>query len=85
MYIHIGSDHAVNVKDIIGIFDMDNTTVARASRGFLSRVQAEDIVVNTTDDLPRSYVVTHSGGEEKVYLSSISTATMTKTAKAKKR
>lgn len=76
MYIHPGNDHAVNEKDIIGIFDMDNTTVARASRGFLARVQEEGVVVNATEDLPRSYVVTEHRGNERVYLSSVSTATM---------
>ncbi len=76
MYIHPGSDHAVSERDIIGIFDMDNTTVARASRGFLARVQEENRVVNATDDLPRSYVVTERRGTDRVYLSSVSTATM---------
>lgn len=78
MYIHPGSEHAVNGKDVIGVFDMDNTTVARASRGYLARVQDEGLVVNATDDLPRSFVVTEHKGEEKVYLSSVSTSTMTK-------
>ncbi len=78
MYIHPGSEHAVNSRDVIGVFDMDNTTVARSSRGYLARVQDEGLVVNATDDLPRSFVVTEHKGEEKVYLSSVSTATMTK-------
>ena len=78
MYIHPGSEHAVNGRDVIGVFDMDNTTVARASRGYLARVQDEGLVVNATDDLPRSFVVTEHKGREKVYLSSVSTATMTK-------
>lgn len=78
MYIHPGSENAVAADDVIGIFDMDNTTVARATKGFLGRVQAEGRVINATDDLPRSYVVAVSGGEERVYLSSVTVQTMAK-------
>jgi hypothetical protein len=85
MYIHPGNEHAVREDDIIGVFDMDNTTVARASRGFLARVQEENSVINATEDIPRSYVVAYCGGKERVYLSSISTATMTKITAYKSR
>ena len=29
MYIHLGRDYVLNDRDIIGIFDLENTTSAR--------------------------------------------------------
>ena len=31
MYLHIGQDTVVREQDIVGIFDMDNTTISRTS------------------------------------------------------
>ena len=85
MYIHPGRDKAINHKDIIAIFDMDNTTIARATRGFLSRAQSDGNVVDINeDDLPRSFIVTGQRGKETVYLSSMLSTTMVKNNKQKK-
>lgn len=84
MYLHLGSDIVVNTNEIIGIFDMDNTTVARASREFLANSQTMGNVVDVTDELPKSYIVTQRGCETKVYISSISPATLLKRAKTSK-
>ena len=78
MYLHIGNDYVVNTKDIIGIFDMDNTTVSRQGRNFLPNAQNIGIMINATDDLPKSYVVTKRHDETKVYVSSYSTQILTR-------
>lgn len=80
MFLHVGNDILVNIKDIIGIFDMENTTVSRLGRNFLSQAQKENSVVNATEDLPKSYVV--AGGKDKitVYISSISTQVLSRRA-----
>lgn len=83
MYIHLGNDAAVRAEDIIAVFDMDNTTVARQSRDFLTYAQKNNIVVDICDDLPKSYVITNCGGETKVYISSVSSRTIYKRAKSK--
>ena len=36
MYLHLGQDTVVKKKDIIGIFDMDTTTVSKISRDYLN-------------------------------------------------
>jgi hypothetical protein len=84
MYLHLGRDIVVNLNDVIGIFDMDNTTVARSSREFLTRVQERGNVIDVTDELPKSYIVVQNGYETKVYISSISPATLLKRAKSSK-
>ena len=57
MYLNIGSDMAVRDRSIIGIFDLDNTTVTPRGREFLTRAEGEGQVV-PCDDLPKSYVLT---------------------------
>ena len=37
MYIAIGEDFAVRDRNIIGIFDLDNTTTSIKTRDFLKR------------------------------------------------
>ncbi len=81
MYIHIGNDAVVNTKHIIGIFDVENTTVSRLGKNFLGHAQSSGNVVYATEDLPKSYVVTKRKGEITVYISSMSTQVLSKRAK----
>lgn len=41
MYIHLGMGVVVREEDVVGIFDMENTTVSGATRDFLKRAQRE--------------------------------------------
>ena len=78
MYLLLGGDVSVWENDVIGIFDMDNTTVAKSTREFLSRTQKEKKVINVTFDLPRSFCLTSEKGKEKVYISQLAPATLKK-------
>ena len=74
----------VNKKSIVGVFDMDNTTVSRNGRMFLKMAQSEKRVVDTTDDLPKSYILTNENGVNTVYISSISSHTLLKRSQMSK-
>ena len=80
MYVNIGGDFSVKDTALIGIFDMDNTTVSKKSREFLSKAEKNGEVV-PSDDLPKSYVLTAEYGMQRVYLSSLNTATLEKRMK----
>lgn len=82
MYIHLGGDVSVKEDDIIGIFDMDNTTVSAKTRSFLKNAQKNGEIADITDDLPKSFIVTENKGETHVYISSPSTRTLLKRAKS---
>ncbi len=84
MYLHAGSSYVVNTKEIIGIFDMDNTTVSRLGRNFLSRAQQNNEVINATEGLPLSYIVSNRKGESKIYISSFSPRVLSKRTKTSK-
>ncbi|MCL2486831.1 MAG: DUF370 domain-containing protein [Oscillospiraceae bacterium] len=77
MYLHLGQDTAVRGDEIIGIFDLDNTTVSPHTRAFLRGREQAGQVVAITDDLPKSFVLCGKG-EYRVYLSQVSAATLKK-------
>ena len=80
MYLSIGNDMAVREKNIIGIFDMDNTSTSKRTREFLSKAEKNGEVV-PCDDLPKSFVLTSEYGFHKVRLTSLSSATLEKRLK----
>ena len=79
MYLHLGQDALVKTSDVIGIFDLDNTTVSKNTRDFLARAEKKGRVVNVAADLPKTFVVCGKGkGGAWVYLSQISSSTLRK-------
>ena len=80
MYLNIGNDMSVRDKNIIGIFDMDNTSTSRRTREFLDKAEEEGQVV-PCDDLPKSFIVTTEYGFERVYLTTLSSTTLEKRLK----
>ena len=82
LYLNIGNDMAVREKSIIGIFDMDNTTISKHTRQFLADAEKAGRVVNVSPELPKSFIICREGDRETVYVSQISTATLMKRRKA---
>ncbi len=77
MYLHLGQSVVVPFRDIIGIFDMDNTTSSRLTRRFLSQAEREGRVVDVSGDLPKSFTLCRAReGPAMVYLSQLSAATL---------
>ena len=80
MYLSIGNDMAVRDSSIIGIFDMDNTTTSKRTREFLEKNEHLGQVV-PCDDLPKAFVLTAEYGFHRVYLTSLTSATLEKRLK----
>ena len=80
MYLNIGNDMSVRSKNIIGIFDMDNTSTSKRTREFLAHAEKEGQVV-PCDDLPKTFVLTAEYGLDRVYLTSLGSATLEKRLK----
>ena len=79
MYLHVGNETIVIERNIIGIFDLENTSVSKFTRDYLRKKQEENRVVNVTNEIPKSFVVcTDSAGRETVYLSQLAAATLKK-------
>jgi hypothetical protein len=84
MYLHLGKDIVVPETDIIGVFDLDNTTSSYITRMFLSDAERSGQVINISDELPRSFIVCCDGKEKKVLLSQLSPQTLQKRTETKK-
>lgn len=84
MYLHLGNDTTVKKSDIIGVFDMDNTTISKQGRKFLTIAEQNNEVIYTSEDLPKSYIVAKYKNKTKVYVSSISSSTLLKRANSSK-
>lgn len=79
MYLHLGMDKVINFDDIIGIFDLDTTTVSKNTRNYLAKAEKAGIVENVCYDLPKSFIVCRNKkGEDKVYIAQISSTTLQK-------
>ncbi len=82
MYLHLGQEIVVRTQDIVGIFDMDTTTISRHSRQFLADAEKGGRVFNVSYELPKSYIVcVEEDGTETVYISQISTSTLLRRAR----
>lgn len=78
MYLPIGGDMAVRTASIVGIFDLDNTTISKHTRKFLELAEREGQVVTVTEDLPKAFVLTAEYGIPRIYLTQLSAATLEK-------
>ena len=36
MYLHLGKDVVVNTNDIVGIFDIDNSSIGKSTKNYLA-------------------------------------------------
>ncbi|HIR52175.1 MAG TPA: DUF370 domain-containing protein [Candidatus Onthovicinus excrementipullorum] len=83
MYLHLGGDTVISTEDLIGIFDIENTTIGKATRDFLSRSEREKRVQNVSYELPRSFSLCSKRENPvnyRVYISQISPRTLTNRA-----
>jgi hypothetical protein len=77
MYLHIGNGKSVKKKHIIGIFDLDTSTVTKTGKDFINKSERLGNVEYDDDDLPRSFVLIEENKKYKVKLSRISTKGLT--------
>lgn len=56
-YFNLGLNTPVVKSDVVGIFDMDNTTIKKDSRDFLNNREKQKKIEYVGSDLPRSYVL----------------------------
>lgn len=78
MFLHLGNECVVKKGDIIGVFDIENTSVSKDTKAFLAAVSKMGKVVYVTSELPKSFVVCERDGKITTYISQISVATLRK-------
>ena len=78
MFLHLGENVVVPLKDIIGIFDIESTMYSTDTIQFLRMAEEDGFVERITKDAPKSFVLAEVDKKSKIYLSPISSSTLTK-------
>ena len=78
IYLHIGNNYSVDTRDIVGIFDIENTTVEKCTKILLDRAEKEKKCVYTTYEMPKSFIITVRNGRERLYISQLAASTLRK-------
>ena len=76
MYLHAGNNKNIREKDIIGIFDVDNSTVSSITRKYLSDAQRAGNVISAKDEVPKSFILYREKGKYMICFSQISTTAL---------
>ena len=84
MYIHLGEETTVRGCEVIGIFDIENTSISKHTKEFFTKAEKNKWVEYVNFEMPKSFVVCEKDGEDKVYISPISAATLRKTSVERK-
>lgn len=72
MYIHIGGDVSLSTYKILGIFDIEKTSVNKDVNDYLMKLQKQGKIYYVSYDMPKSFIVT----EDYVYISNVSVFTL---------
>ena len=81
MYLHLGQDIIVNERDIVGVFDLDNSTISRHTPGVpLQSPEGGPGGERVHGAAKILYRVRKKNGQKTVYISQISTATLLRRA-----
>lgn len=80
MFLHIGGEYVIPVKNIIAIMDLETTSLSKDTKEFLKVAEEEGFVRGVTDEIPKSYIITEFNKKSEIYLSAISSVTLQKRA-----
>lgn len=83
MYLHLGADCTIKKSSIIGIFDIENTSVSKDTKDYLNSVSKKGKVIYITNELPKSFIICKENEKQTVYISQISVSTLKKRLKEK--
>jgi hypothetical protein len=78
MYIYLGGNTVISSNEILGIFDMDTSTVNKATRDYLSNGEKNKKVIYVNYELPKSFIVC----KDKIYICPFNTSTLLKRVEA---
>ena len=84
MYLHVGQNTVIRTGEIIGIFDMETSTLSQTTRQVLARAEKEGKVVNVSMEMPKSFLLCQNEKVEMTcYITQISMATLLKRSGAR--
>lgn len=82
MYLNIGQDTVITDKNILGIFDLDNTTVSKSTREYINTASKNgECITVSIEELPKSFIVIAEDNKKEIYISPLNTSTIFKRIK----
>ena len=78
MFLHVGNDVYLPLKDIILICNLDTASVSKNTQLYLKKCEEQGIVETICDDIPKTFIITKRNNKDKVYLTNISSVTLLK-------
>lgn len=79
MYLYLGGNTTIKSDEVIGIFDIERCSVSRLTAEYLNSCQKKELIVNVSEDMPKSFTVT----TKNVYISNVSNSTIIGRARKK--
>lgn len=76
MFLHVGNHKNIRLKNVVGIFDMDNATLSSVTRKYLSKKQREGLVESAILEIPKSFVLYREKDEYKICFSQLSSSAL---------
>ena len=80
MFIHLGEDIAVPLKDVVSIMNIRTSGFSKKTKEFLKIAEDEGFLVKISDKKPKSFIFTIKENQTIIYLSPISSVTLNKRA-----
>ena len=82
MYLHLGQDTVVKMSEVVGIFDLETSTISKITREFLAKAEKSGKVMNVSMEMPKTFILCKDHKENTiVYISQISSSTLLKRTK----
>ena len=79
MYLHLGSGVVVRKSDVLGVFDLDNSSYSAITRKYLAQAEKSGQVVSVAElELPKSFVLCSGPEGQRVYLCQLNSSTLLK-------
>lgn len=72
MYLHLGQDYVVPLRQVACVFDMDTATASKWTKKLVRRLQDEGRIIELYEDLPRAAVLCVGELGEYLYLTELS-------------
>ena len=77
IYLHVGGGKSIRERDVIGIFDMDTSTVSPITRKLLSNAEKEGRTEFPSLEIPKSFILYFDKHQEfKICFSQLSTSAL---------
>ncbi|OGO76785.1 MAG: DUF370 domain-containing protein [Clostridiales bacterium GWB2_37_7] len=80
MFIHLGGDIVISIKDVISIMDIESSNLSNTTKEFLSIAEDEGFIRKISEDEPKTFILTEKNNKTIIYLSPISSVTLYKRA-----